>query len=570
MRYLALATDYDGTLAHDGVVPEAAVDALRRLRDTGRKLIMVTGRELDQLMDVFPELDLFDWVVAENGPLLYRPSDRTEVLLGPEPDEEFVRMLRDRGVAPLSVGRIIVATVEPNEKVVLQTIHDLGLELQVIFNKGAVMVLPSGMNKATGLLHVLRDLGLSPHNVVGVGDAENDHAFLGLCEASVAVANALVTLQERCDHVTDGARGHGVRELIDEIIDSDLADLSPRLNRHHIPLGTDGDGRRVALDPHGSVVLLAAPSGSGKSTLATAFVEGLSDTAYQFCLIDPEGDYETFEGAVVLGDPDRPPSADEVMQLLEDPTDNAVVNLTGLSLHDRPGFFTELLPRLQKLRAQAGRPHWIVIDEAHHLLPASRDGPAESTLPMDLGGTLMITVHPERIAPTALHAVTDVLTVGDAPRETVSAFAASIGQDPPGMEAGALDPGHALRWSPDGGHPVVFRMAEPRVERRRHRRKYAAGELVSEEHFVFTGPDGKLNLRAQNLMIFLQMADGVDDDTWTFHLRRGEYSRWFRRMIKDQDLAAKAEKVEQDDTLAPEESRTRIREAVEEGYTLPA
>ena len=48
----------------------------------------------------------------------------------------------------------------------------------MIFNKGAVMILPSGVNKATGLAAALEELGLSPHNVVGVGDAENDHAFL--------------------------------------------------------------------------------------------------------------------------------------------------------------------------------------------------------------------------------------------------------------------------------------------------------------------------------------------------------------------------------------------------------
>jgi HAD superfamily hydrolase (TIGR01484 family) len=57
MRYLALATDYDGTLAHDGVVDDATIRALERLVHSGRKLILVTGRELPGLESVFPRQD---------------------------------------------------------------------------------------------------------------------------------------------------------------------------------------------------------------------------------------------------------------------------------------------------------------------------------------------------------------------------------------------------------------------------------------------------------------------------------------------------------------------------------
>ncbi|MCA1854064.1 MAG: HAD-IIB family hydrolase, partial [Beggiatoa sp.] len=209
MRYFALATDYDGTLAHGGVVSAATVEALERFCETGRKLFLVTGRELPDLMRVFPRLDLFDRVVAENGALIYCPATREEQSLGEAPPDVFVNALRERDIAPLSVGRVIVATWHPNEERVLETIRDLGLELQVIFNKGAVMVLPSGINKATGLCAALTQLGLSPHNVVGIGDAENDHAFMQSCECAVAVENALPMVQERADYVT--AADHGAR-----------------------------------------------------------------------------------------------------------------------------------------------------------------------------------------------------------------------------------------------------------------------------------------------------------------------------------------------------------------------
>jgi HAD-superfamily hydrolase, subfamily IIB len=241
MRYHALVCDYDGTLALHGQVDEETLVALKRLRNSGRKLILVTGRELDDLQQIFPHLDLFERVVAENGALLYLPATREEKLLGGRPPERFIKALHNRGVAPLSIGRVIVATWHPHETTVLEVIRDMELELQVIFNKGAVMVLPSGLNKATGLSAALSKLGLSPHNMVGIGDAENDHAFLNLCECSAAVANALPMLKERVNLVTNGEHGAGVIELIDRLIASERrSDVDPVLFRSTPPCG----GRR--------------------------------------------------------------------------------------------------------------------------------------------------------------------------------------------------------------------------------------------------------------------------------------------------------------------------------------
>jgi hypothetical protein len=225
MRYLALATDYDGTLAEEGQVDEKTLAAIARLRDSGRKLILVTGRHLEDLCNVFPHLNLFERVVVENGALLYRPATQQEKPLGEPPPPEFITALQKRGVAPLDVGRVIVSTWHPHEDTVLDVIRQLGLEHQIIFNKGAVMILPSGVNKAFGLGAALEEMGLSPHNAVAVGDAENDHALLDLCGCGVAVANALPMLKEHADFVTKGDRGAGVVELIDMLIASDLQEL---------------------------------------------------------------------------------------------------------------------------------------------------------------------------------------------------------------------------------------------------------------------------------------------------------------------------------------------------------
>ena len=155
--------------------------ALERCCASGRKNLLVTGRELPELLGVCLRPDVFDWIVAENGGVLYQPGTKQATALGPPPSPEFVATLRRRGVEPCSTGHVVVATRQPHETVVLQTIRDLGLELQVIFNKGAVMVLPSGINKATGLAAAIAQLKIDAHCVVAVGDGENDHALLESC-----------------------------------------------------------------------------------------------------------------------------------------------------------------------------------------------------------------------------------------------------------------------------------------------------------------------------------------------------------------------------------------------------
>src|SRR5215472_10020946 len=96
MRYIAVATDYDGTLAHHGTVHENALEALYKVKASGRKLLLVTGRHLPDLQRVFPELEVFDYAVVENGALLYSPVTREERLLCETPPESFLNLLRER------------------------------------------------------------------------------------------------------------------------------------------------------------------------------------------------------------------------------------------------------------------------------------------------------------------------------------------------------------------------------------------------------------------------------------------------------------------------------------------
>ena len=227
MRFRALATDFDGTLAHDGVVDDDVLVSLRRLRESGRTLLLVTGRELPSLFNTFSHSDVFDRIVAENGAVLYDPRGGGVESLAEPPPPALIEALEHAKV-PVSVGHSIVATVTPYEHIVQQAIHDQRLEWHVVFNKEAVMALPSGVNKATGLAAALRALGIAAHEVVGVGDAENDEAFLKMCGLSAAVSNAIAQVKSQVDVMTAAARGEGVRELIERLLHGDFESTTVR------------------------------------------------------------------------------------------------------------------------------------------------------------------------------------------------------------------------------------------------------------------------------------------------------------------------------------------------------
>ena len=585
MRYHVLAADYDGTLAHHGRIDDATWLALRRLRESGRKVVMVTGRQLEELLPLLVETggdaapQVFSRIVAENGAVLYDPATKEIRTLAVRPPDAFIEGLRAQGL-DIAVGHVIVAGWEPHQDTILNAIRDHGLELQVIFNKGAVMVLPTGINKATGLAAALVELGLSPHNAVGVGDAENDHALVMACELGCAVANALPALRDKADVVLTAGHGAGVSELIDRMLEDDLASAEANLTRHHlelgIPLGGEGlsptgvDERQpFGVDPYRTNLMVCGTSGSGKSTLTTSLLERLGKAGYQFAIVDPEGDYASLTEAVVLGGQPRAPLIEEVIDVLRDPARNVVANLLGVAVEHRPEHFARLAPALAELRARTGRPHWLVVDEAHHMLPAAWQPAGETSL-LRAHGTLYVTVHPGSVAPAILGTIDVLLVVGERPADTLGELCEAAHLERPATPSpDRLPAGQALCWRIGSPEATILRFERPKHERTRHSRKYVEGNLGASRSFYFRGPEGRLNLKAHNLMLFIQLADGVDDDTWQFHRSRGDYSAWLRDEVKDDGLAVEVEGVERSD-LPPAEARAEIRAAVEKRYTLPA
>ena len=295
----------------------------------------------------------------------------------------------------------------------------------------------------------------------------------------------------------------------------------------------------------------------------------MAERYFEFCVFDPEGDYGELEHAVSTGDAEAPPTVSEAVKLLRGAGANVVINTQGLKVGERPAFFAELLPQVAAIRAKTGRPHWLLIDEAHHLLPAPHDNVGQ-ILSEDIPAAIFITVHPEAVSPTALRSVETVVALGDGATEVIEEFCRTLGIAVPEVGDQPRDD-EVLVWMRSSGEPPRrVKPERPQQVHKRHTRKYAEGDLGKDLSFYFRGPDNALNLQAQNLMLFLQIGHGVDDRTWTHHLRRGDYSAWFRRVIKNDDLAAEAAQIEGDHDLDPRESRRRIEKAVTRRFTAPA
>jgi hydroxymethylpyrimidine pyrophosphatase-like HAD family hydrolase/GTPase SAR1 family protein len=572
----ALAVDYDGTIADHGQVAPATFAALARVRESGRKVLLVTGRMLPDLRHVCPEVDdTFDAVVAENGAMLYVPSRREITGLGDGPEQALVAALRRREI-PFDLGSAIVATDEIYAEAALAAIRETGVERTLVFNKGALMLLPGGVTKGTGLLAALAMMELSPHNAVAIGDAENDHAFLSVAECAVAVADAIPALRERADYVTRGGAGVGVVEFIDEHVLRDLIQIVPRLGRHALTVGRTAEGAPVQVAAHTTRLLVVGPSGSGKSTLTGVLVERLLQTQRSVCLIDPEGDYQTLgelDRVVVLGGKaDKTvPAPDELQQLLRKPGHGLVLNLSAMSRAEKVAYGTQALAAVASVRSSNGLPHWLVIDEAHHLFPADGSAAAE-VLPAGNESVCLITLGPRDLAPVARQTVNAVAATD---LESFRDALATLREDGVAMEnvpsvpAGPLARGQAvMAWLGRLPRATRFEVAKRTVLHRRHIKKYAEGELPPDRSFYFRGADDALKLRAANLTRFCELADGVDERTWRHHLGRGDYSRWLREHIKDTELADEVQQVEAMAARPASETRPAVLDAIRRRYTV--
>jgi|KBSSwiStaDraftv2_1062776.scaffolds.fasta_scaffold74011_3 hydroxymethylpyrimidine pyrophosphatase-like HAD family hydrolase len=541
MKLAALALDYDGTIAIDGVFDPAVREAIAAARLRGIAVILVTGRRLADLERVAGDLACFDVVVAENGGVLQFPASGRHVMLSHPPNLEFVEVLRRHGVA-LSVGETIVECDATSASIALETLRQLEQPLVLAFNRGRLMVLPQAVAKSTGLRQALTALRCSIHNTVGIGDAENDHDLLDACEVGVAVAWGSAALRSVADEVIDGTGPAAVAGYIRRIVQQSRLSAA-QMGRRRLLLGYEHGGAPVSLAVRGRTILIAGEPGTGKSWLAGLLCEQLILQGYCLCLIDPEGDYRSLEslpGVITLGGDEPPPSARELVRALRHPDVSVIVDLSKLSHRDKTEYLETLLPLLVTLRRRTGLPHKILLDEAHYYL----GGPDSSRfIDPELAGYILVTYRVSGLA-RSIQATSDAVVI--VTRETDATEAATLARmcRPPSNAATsalfnnlATNEAALLPGSEESqGRVVRFRLGPRLTEHVRHQAKYLDMPVLENQAFVFTDK-GRPGPRARTLKEFIGLLAALPAERIQGHLRQHDFSRWLADVFRDNALA---------------------------------
>jgi len=546
----ALACDYDGTLASQDRIGPEALAALTRARAGGLRLVLVTGRTFFELTRVCDRLDLFDAVVAENGAVLYFPPSGVLRDQAPAPSPRLLAELDRRGIA-YRLGRVIVDTARADEPRVREALEAAAVDLELVYNRAALMLLPPGVSKGTGLRQVLRDLGLSFHDVLGFGDAENDLAFFEACGLTACPENGVPALRERADWVVAGEDGAAIADAITGGVLGGTLSLA-RIPRHQIQLGWAAEtSEPVTIPARGVNVLVHGDPLSGKSWLAGALVERLVARRYAVCVIDPEGDYHVLArlpGVTGVAIQTEGGLEAALVELEHDPAGCIVADLSSLEHARKLRIIARGLARIRELRARLGRPHWVVLDEAQYSL--HREGVPEHAVGIEDKGFCLPTYRPSWIRDSVIKAV-DVFLLGRTTARDELAFLRSA------LAALTLDGDRAVAVLPDlppgkfvlvqggeGAGALTFVPVPRETAHVRHLMKYAEGVVPGERRFFFRDPAGEVVAVADSLSSFRHAVAAVDEPVLAHHAAQGDFSRWVLGVFSDPTLGQQVRKTE--------------------------
>jgi hydroxymethylpyrimidine pyrophosphatase-like HAD family hydrolase len=548
MKFSVLALDYDGTIARDGRADPAVLESIREARARQIVVLLVTGRILSDLRRVLADQGLFDAIVAENGAVLAFPNGRTRVL-GRPPPPEFLNELRRLEVR-FESGECVLQADASSAAKILDAVRNLELPLMLAFNRGRVMILPQGINKASGLREGLKTLRLSLHNCIAIGDGENDFELLEACEIGVAVGWGSKSLCAIADDVLLGSGPAVVADYIRHV--SAHNKLPPtRTDRRRLTLGITGNGHPLVTAVHGRNILIAGDPRSGKSWITGLFCEQLILQGYCLCMIDPEGDYATLEslpGVVRFGGEEPPPRLSDVARALRYPEVSIVIDLSAITHAEKLSYVNKLLPMLAALRRSIGLPHWIVVDEAHYFLHQPDIG---QRVDFELAAYLLITYRPSQIHPELLSAVESIIVTPLTDPWEVGALTTLCGAAGAESEWGNVLGGLAIDEAavlPQGAGasslPQRFTIAQRITLHVRHRAKYFEVRMPDNRAFVFTCNGQPIAAQAHTLKEFVTIQDRLPAAAIEGHARRGDFSRWIAEVFADHLLADEIGKVE--------------------------
>jgi hydroxymethylpyrimidine pyrophosphatase-like HAD family hydrolase len=566
----AFACDFDGTTATSGTLAPEFLAAAGRARAAGWSVILATGRLLDELRELCGDLSMFDAVVAENGGLVHLPDRARTIQIGERPPEEFLRQLRAAGV-PFHTGSVIVGTWEShlNETFALMRRHAPGREL--IFNRGAIMVLPAGINKATGVRRALAELQRSERNLIAFGDAENDVALFDAAELGVAAAGSVPAVAACADDRLSLGGGSGVARYINEVLDA--GGHLPTPARHHVTLGTSPEGGSVVLPSSGINVMVSGDPRAGKSWLSGLIAEQLLSQGYRLCVLDAEGDHRSLAqrpGVLCFGAELELPTPTAVPRLLREHDLSVVLSLNSLTPANQRAYTTLVLEEVGACAAEAGMPQWIFVDEAQYFLSGA------CVLPqVGASNLLLSTYRPSLIADEVLARI-DAHVITRTAVEEERYFVSSLLRQhcPDEMDVCAslakLDREHVGLVLERPGCPrwQVFRPLPRATTHTHHGAKYADTRLSDDKAFRFGGADGGPNLLAHNVGEFYRALATVPQGALRHHMTRADFSRWATEVLGDQSLARGLRKLERASEVGAEPNRFEILMQIESLYDV--
>ena len=552
MIFKALACDYDGTLASENRLAPATIAALKEARETGIHLILVTGRSFFELTRVCERLDLFEAVVAENGGVIYFPGAGVIKSQAPPPPERLLAEL-DRRDIYYEVGRVIVGTARNDEQAVREALAATGVSLDLVYNRSALMLIPAGVSKGTGVRQVIGILGLSFHDVMALGDAENDLDLFEACGFCACPENAVPQLKERADWVFPGEDGAGVASVITgPILEGFLpVDRSPR---HRITIGWAVESSEpVTIPERGVNMLIHGDPLSGKSWLAGALVERLHGRRYAVLVIDPEGDYRVLRrlpGLAWMEIHDRSSMERALGHFDRDPSAAVVADLSALTHPEKIEMIETGFGLIRRGRRRSGRPHWVFLDEAHYSL--HQGGVSDDVVAFEEKGFCLATYRSSWLRESVRKAM-DILILARTTIPEELLFLRTLLGEPTPDGAGVisilpdLPRQEFVVMEPHGSGPrraLTFAATPRETPHVRHLTKYADSRVPSGQQFLFRGPDGRSVLAAASLNEFRRAVATVDDEVLAYHAERGDFSRWVSDVFSDRELARELRKTE--------------------------
>ena len=458
--------------------------------------------------------------------------------------------LASRGIAARS-GRALLAIDGDAAATAIEVIAELGLDHQVVHNRGAAMIVPAGVTKGTGLLAALDELGLSPHNTIAAGDAENDLALLHAAEVGAAVANAVPSLAAHADLRLGSRDGTGVAELLAGPLLAGRQRLCPR--RRWLQIGTYDDGGPVLVPGSQGSMLIVGDTGRGKSYLAGLLAERWIDAGYAVLVIDPEGDHAGLAqrpGVPLGAAAAHLPSPTDLLAIARPGRASLVLDMSGLPGEVKTRYLRRLPAAVAAERAEHGVPHWVITDEAHLTMP---DGQAPSGPGLAEPGTCIITWRADMLPATF--------------RDTVDLTLATTTAPP--ANASVAVPRATI--SANGQQPRPFTAAARISPHVRHQHKYMAAPLPPERRFYFhaLGEAGEAGIAA-TLEEFSRHLRHCDPAILAHHLSRGDFSRWITQTLADHNLGKQLAAIERDlsqhHAAALERARHQIMHAIDSRY----